>query len=135
MTGSADDHPPNRMQRAAAAAFEPLASHGYKSVPCRWPDCVAYSNGRWRIEVDHDWKEGELLVRIGEYTTGSTDPVQRAMRPIEELLPTGATAVLRLRRLKPAPTTGMLLSRLQSLVEVLRTELPDILLGPEPTDT
>lgn len=135
MTGPVDDRLPSRLQRAAAAAFEPLASYGYEPVPCRWPDCAAYSNGRWLIEVDHDWKEGELIIRIGEYaTTGTADPVRPAMRPIEDLLPPAAVAALRLRRLKPAPSTGMLTSRLRRLVEILRTDTPDLLLGPDPTD-
>ena len=121
---------------AAAAAFEPLVRHGYVSAPCRWPDCVAYSNRRWRIEVSHDWKEGALLVRVGEYTkTGTADPGHPAMRSIDELLPAPAMAGLRLGRLKPDLSTGMLASRLRGLVQVLTTGAPDLLRGPDPVDT
>jgi hypothetical protein len=130
------DRPLSRLQRAAAAAFEPLIRHGYVPAPCRWPDCVAYSNGVWRIEVSHDWKEGELLVRVGEYVkTGTADPGRPAMRSIDELLTTPAMAGLRLSRLKPDPSAGMIASRLRGLVQVLTAGAPDLLCGPDSVNT
>jgi hypothetical protein len=113
---------PTRLDRAATVAFGTLASYGYVSVPCRWPGCTAYSNGSWRVEIDHDWKEGELLVRIGAHARdgGAAQPL---MRPVDQLLSPATLKRLRLRRLSPSPSVGILSARLSDLLVALRSEL------------
>lgn len=113
---------PTRLDRAAATAFGPLAPYGFVTVSGGWPGCTAYRNARWRVEIDHDWKDGELLVRVGVLGNGdaSGEPV---MRPLEQLLPSTALKGLRLRRIGPNPSIGMLTARLSDLLVALQAEL------------
>lgn len=113
---------PTRLDRAAAIAFGPLAPYGFVSVPGGWPGCTAYGNASWRVEIDHDWKEGELLVRVGAHGNGDA-LAEAVMRPLEQLLPPAALKGLRLRRLDPNPSIGMLTARLSDLLVTLQAEL------------
>jgi len=107
-----------RLYKAALKAFRDLAEYGFRPIDTDLDSyrggTVSFTDGFRLVTISADWIEGLIDVTVRE--AGS--PAQ----PLEAIVPDAARS-LRLSRLSPAPTKGMLTSRLVEVTRVLRMYL------------